>query len=592
MLRLDLIETEGLGLDDAEAVRQSAAASARLIEAGRAWAATSYAAYAKAGLAVDPLKLAVPVTDESGKTFGKAEVVLTMTAGLFQQIAVSALCYGGDALSVVLDAALSPRMYPTTARLILSAHEAVERWLAVELAMIEITASSAARRQSEEMRKKNKEYSGRFEKRSFGKAVSHHLSLPGTGGKAALFQRLAKVRDHRAALVPLEREMAARDRKDGSTPSARKKARQREAYRRLYFELYAEKHRVHAEALMALETEIFDHFPPALAILNAVEKDLDLWLAADAEARERNLDIIAIEQRYDRLIWNALVAHNGMIDSIDRSLANPSMPAWSNSYFALSFTERREAGGLFGHVIARLLAEPPDAWDRLANLLTRGPLFGTLKSEAEERAALQENHVLARLPLLAAMVEAGRAADDVSAATLVLGAFLRDLGRAQLRATVEDRASETLWRKAELALALGGLVVGLVSLPFGAGEAILPASVGMLAGIVVGGLLLGSVVLLVRAVMAELSAALRAEPKLRDELIKIGQTDPEALEALAVFLSRRKALAGNLAATALQEIAELAAQRLLPPLALALDLRDHFDAMDALSEGLGDLQAE
>lgn len=590
MLTLDLLETYGLEIEESDVARRSAEASARLIEAGRLWVVQSYAAYAKSVQAVDPVKVVVPIEDDSGKVFETADVFLTMTPNLFQEIAVAALCYGGTALGAVLGTALGSHVYPPTARLILSAHEAVERWLAVELAMLEHNASSIARTQSDAMRQANRAFRTRFERRAFGHSITQYLSLPGAGGKAALYERLAKVRDHRAALVPLEREMAARDRKDGPTPTARQKARKREAYRQLYYDLFADRHRVHATALMTLDAEIFDLFPPALAILGTVEKDLDRWLAADADARARDLEIIAIEKRYDLLIWNALLAHDGMLDTIDRSLANRSIPAWSDRYFTLSFAQRRDAGGLFGHVIGHLMAEAPDAWDRLANLVTRGAFFGTLASQQEEQAALEENHVLGRLPLLAAMVEDGRAAADVSAATLVLGAFLRDLGRAQVRATEDDRASRSRWRKVELALALGGLVVGLVSLPFGAGEAILPASLGTLAGIVVGGLMLGSLVLLVRAVMAELSSALRADTEMRDKLIDLGQTDPEALEALSIFLTRRKDMASGLAAAALQELVELAAQRLLPPLALALDLRDHFDAMDTLSEGLPDLQ--
>lgn len=590
MLTLDLIETEGLDFEETDVARRSAAASARLIEAGRIWVAHSYAAYAKSVQAVDPVKVVVPIKDDSGKVFETADVFLTMTPNLFQEIALAALCYGGAALVSVLGAALGSRVYPPTARLILSAHEAVERWLAVELAMLEHSASSIARTQSDAMRRANRAFRARFERRTFGHATTHLLSLPGVGGKAALYERLAKVRDHRAAIVPLEREMAARDRKDGPTPTARQKARKRDAYRQLYYDLFADRHRAHATALMTLEAEIFDLFPPALAILGTVEKDLDLWLAADADARAHNLDIIAIEKRYDLLIWNALVAHDGMLDTIDRSLANRSVPIWSDRYFSLSFAQRHEAGGLFAHVIGNLMAEAPDAWDRLANLVTRGAIFGTLASQQEEEAARQENHVLGRLPLLAAMVEDGRAAAEISATTLILGAFLRDLGRAQVRAIEDDRASRSRWHKAELALALGGMVVGLVSLPFGAGEAILPASLGTLASLVVGGLMLGSLVLLVRAVMAELSSALTAPTQIRDKLIDLGQTDPEALEALATFLTRRKDMASGLAAAALQELVELAAQRLLPPLALALDLRDHFDAMDALTEGLSDLQ--
>ena len=219
-------------------------------------------------------------------------------------------------------------------------------------------------------------------------------------------------------------------------------------------------------------------------------------------------------------------------------------------------------------------------------MATRGTVFGVLGFLGKRDAALAQNHVLARTRLLTRMVEA--TADQPSTlldATLV-GTFLRDLQRAERIAVIEGRASDMVWQRIEIALALASLLVGLVSLPFGAGEATLPASLGWLAALVTGALLVGTIVLLVRTVMTALNAGLAVNGVIRDRLIAIGQENPEALEELAGFITGRRALVATLAQAVVEELIELAAQRLLPPLAFALDLRDHYQAMDSLTESV------
>ncbi len=86
--------------------------------------------------------------------------------------------------------------------------------------------------------------------------------------------------------------------------------------------------------------------------------------------------------------------------------------------------------------------------------------------------------------------------------------------------------------------------------------------------------------------MAALEAGLAADAGIRDRLIGLGQENPEALEELAGFITGRRALVATLAKAVVEELIELAAQRLLPPLAFALDLRDHFQAMDSLTDSV------
>jgi hypothetical protein len=588
---VSLIVTEGLDLADGNRVRVSAAASARLIDAATVWQEKFWLPLSETGVSIDPVRVSFTVHDSSGKAFEEAAVTLEVSRGLFIDVAVAALRYGGVATAAIMRSALSRNMYPATGRLILSAVDGVERWMAGEFAELEARASALARIQTIAMRRANHAHRLRFSEQTFGKTTTRVLTLSLPHNKKDLYAGLATARNYRRTLVQREGEMARRDRVDGATPASRAAARSQSRTRAAHYELFAGPHRAATVALMALESDLFVAFPPALAIMGEVESDLAGWIPYADAPPDRKEAMIEIEARYDMKIWRALQAHEAMLDTVEASLATASVATWSEKYFALSWDARRDADGLTGFLLAQLLADTSGAWDRLVNIATDGPIFGTLKSEKEEAAELAENHVLARLPLLAAMVEKGRAAPDVAAETLLLGAFVRDLGRAMAKKAASDKAETAAWRKVELALALGGVVVGAITLPFGAGEAVLPASFGWISTIVVGTLLVGTVVLLVRAVMGELGGLLQGDDALRDRLIGIGQTDPEALEALGDFILRRRDVAANLTRVALETLVDLAAQRTLPPLALALELRDHFEAMDDLTTGLSDLRA-
>lgn len=583
-----LIETEGLDLDDEDRVRVSAAASARLLAAAREWQAEDWAPITSELRTVDPIRIVFNVRDVAGKSFEEASMTLAATPSLFLDIAAVALRYGAAATSAILEWTVGRRVYPATARLILSAVDRVERWMAVEFAELEARASALARIQTATMRRANLGHRERFSQQTYGKTKTRVLSLLQPHKKQELYARLATARVYRATLARLEGEMARRDRVDGATPNARAAARLLSHTRAAHYEMFAGEHRKVTAKLMILEDEVFRAFPPALAIMGDVDADLAGWVPyADAPSRRKNA-MLEIESRYDMKIWRALKAHEAMLDTVDASLAKGSSAVWCSIYFELSWGERRNAGGLIGFLLAKLLADAPGAWDRLVNIATIGPIFGAMKSEKEEEAALAENHVLARLPLLSAMVEEARSAPDVAAETLLLGAFVRDLDREMAAKVAAGKAEASAWRKVELALALGGVIVGAITIPFGAGEAVLPASLGWISVIVVGTLLVGTIVLCVRAVMAELNARLRDSFLLRDQLIDLGQTNPEALEALGGFVLRRRDVAANLTRTAMEALIELAAQRALPPLALALDLRDHFEAMDDLTIGLSE----
>ncbi|MCA3283605.1 MAG: hypothetical protein ING16_12110 [Roseomonas sp.] len=583
-----VLDVEGLGPADAGAVGTAAAGNARLMAAVRDWQARH--GTKPGGAVTDALRIKITVLDTDGKTFAPAEILLGQAHELPVDIAEAALRHGAVAVTAILETALSYRMNRDFGRLMLSAVATVERWMAEELAALEARASALAQTELKVMQDLNEKFRGRFRGTKFStKKPIYKLDLPAVT-KTTLFAKLAETRLHRMTMDALAPEMARRDRIDGTTPQRRAAARKRSPTRAAHYEMFAGRHRAAALALMQLDAEIFAIFPPALAILGQIDADLAGWVPHDDAPPGRAIEMLKLEQKYDALIRSALLAHDQALATIATSLASASAVGWANAYFQLSDEDRRDVGGLVGHVQARLLAEAPGAWDRLFNLATLGPLFGTLASNAKEAAALAENHVLARLPLVARMARAGLAAPQPGAETLLLSTFVRDLARAQAVLVAEESASATRWRKMELALALAGLVVGLVTLPFGAGEAILPASLGTISAITVGTLIVGSVALMARAVMDTLAEGLRNDTLLRDRLIGTGQTNPEAMEAVALFLTTRRDMARALGTAAVEALVDIAAQRLLPPLALALDLRDHYQAMDTLTEGLSDLR--
>jgi hypothetical protein len=585
-----VLEVNGIGTADADAVSAAVAGNARLMGSIRDWQRQH--GTSPGGAVTDVLRIKAMVLDSAGTDFAPTEIVLGPPHALPVDIALAVLRHGSAAVTAILRTALSYRMNPEYGRQILSALEVVERWMADELARIEARASVLAQAQIETMHTRNRQFRARFREVRFSeKTPSHVLDLP-PATKATLFSLLYQTRKHRTTIAAMTSEIERRDRIDGPTPEARIKARKASPARAAHVELFAGPYRAASTALMDLDEKIFAIFPPALAIIGEAGADLKDWVPYADALSGQMLAMLEIEQKYDARIYAALVAHDRALKTVATSLRNATCAAWAKDYFRLSPDARRDAGGLIGHVQARLLAEAPGAWDRLANVLTEGPLFGTLASDREEAEALEENHVMARQPVILAMVAQGFAAGGAQAETLLLSAFSRDLARAQTEQVANERASAARWRIVELALALAGLVVGLVTLPFGVGEAILPASLGMISTVVVGTLIVGSIALMARSVMSELSTSLRANVRLRDRLLECGRNDPEALEAVALFLTTRRDVARKIGETALESLIDIASQRLLPPLALALDLRDHYQAMDTLTLGLADLRGQ
>ena len=579
-------EFEGLDLGDVT-VPRTAAASARLVEAADAWTKRAWAPYAAKKNPSRTLRFNATLPGPDGKPYESADITLVADADLFLQLSELAVDLGATGMTAALKALANAKgsLTPTTLALFLSAHDAVERFLADELARAEAQASAHALVEAQAIRDANERHRRRFEKRAFMNVTTRVLLLPGDR-KRELFSLLVVARRHHRRILHLQAEMSARDRKDGATSDARTKARKRDEYRRLLFEIYAGPHRAETAALEAVQRDIFDIYPTALAIIGDVGEDLADWLPPESAPPERKLAMVRIEEKYDTLLWETLQAQSEVVGTIERSLGNRSVATWAEDYFRLDAADRQDAGSLAGYLIARLLAPAPGVAAALGEVATRGTVFGVLGFLGKRDAALAQNHVLARTRLLTRMVEA--TADQPSTlldATLV-GTFLRDLQRAERIAVIEGRASDMVWQRIEIALALASLLVGLVSLPFGAGEAILPASLGWLAALVTGALLVGTIVLLVRTVMTALNAGLAVNGVIRDRLIAIGQENPEALEELAGFITGRRALVATLAQAVVEELIELAAQRLLPPLAFALDLRDHYQAMDSLTESV------
>lgn len=577
-------EFPGLDLDELSAPRE-AVANAHLAEASNTWIAVSWTPYRDKDHPERTLRYKVTVPGADGKGFDTAEVTLVADADLFLQLAEMAVDLGTIGMTGALAAIANAKgsLTAPTRALFLSAHDAVEQFLVEELARAEARASAHALVQAREMRKANQRLRDCFKTRKFMNVASKVLMLPGTQ-KQDLFAKLFEARGHRRVLAGLQAKMDERNRKDGASSGSLKSARKRENYRRLYFEIYAGPHRIRTAELETLQSDMFALFPPALAIIGQVEADLAGWQPADTAPPTDKLRMVRIEEKYDTLLWEALVAQADVIDNIERSLSNRSVPGWAAEYFRWDIARRCAAGSLVGHLIDRLLAPPPGAADAVWEVARQGLVFGVLGFLGKRNAPLNDNYVLARAPLLSAMADETRVDPAGILEATVLTTFLRDLQRAQRAAVQEDRAIDTVWHKVEIALALGSLIVGLVALPFGAGEAILPAGLGWLAVLVTGTLIAGTVILLARTVLNALDAGLRADTAIRDRLIGLGQDDPEALEELAGFITGRRELAVTLARTVVEELIELASQRLLPPLAFALDLRDHFQAMDSLTE--------
>lgn len=585
MLALGFI-FEGVDESDAQ-TSATGAACARLAEVVQVWARGPWAAYAAGRNPQRVLRFSVTLRGARNEEFETADVTLVTDAQLPAQFVDIALTVGGAAMVAALRAVLAAKgsMTMVTRALFLSAHDAAERFLADELARGEHRASLGFAPKLQAMKDANLGHMRQFKERSALGVSSQVLLLP-PDQKRILYSKLAEARRIRLRIEKHQSELEERDRKDGATPAARTKARARDQYRRLRYELDAAPQRTQIAAFGVLQQEIFELYPPALAIIGQVDADLDGWQPTETAPPGLKLRMGRVEEKYDTLLWDALVAQAGAVAWLEKSLQARSVPVWSAAYFRLDADARREAGGVFGHVQGALLAPAPGALELAKRMVRDGPLLGTFSFLSSRAGALQENHVLASEPALDALVDDAYANPSKGLEAALFSIFQIDLVREQrIRADAErDRA--VTWHRLEVTLALAGLLVGLVSLPFGAGEAILPASLGWLGTLLAVTLVFSAVVMLVRTLIMVLDAALRADAQLQDRLIALGQENPEALEELAVFLTRRRELAATLAKAVVIELIELAAQKMLPPLAFALDVRDHLQTMDGLAESI------
>lgn len=563
--------------------------NARVQAALERWQKNLWRPYADGRNPARVLRFTVVLPGHDGAEFERVEVTLVSNEGLFEQILYLAAELGQPGLSGAMQAVVTAHAGLTyqTRQIFLSSIDAVERLVAAELQIAEAAASRKALLQTRALNEANATFRRLFSDLTSEGETWKSLWLPGTQ-KADLFEKLLRCRGHRRKIEALAAEIETLDRKDGATPAARRAARSRDAYRQLRLDIYAGPQRAEIVALEQLQAEIFDLFPPALGIMGSLDADLAGWVPL-AEASPGSIkDQSKLHRKYDQLLWAVLQEQTTMVGLIDRSLAAAGVETWAAAYFKLDLTDRIKAGGLTGHLVTQLLAPSPGIGDLAQALVMSGAVFGAINFLDAREGHLDENRVMARVPLLDHLaVEVG--ADETSALhAALLRSFLRDLQREARRQMIQQRDSDRMWHRVEMTLTFCGLVVGLVTLPFGAGEAILPASLAVWATIGGVALLVGTVVILTRSILVALSGALQADATLRDRLIEIGQQDPEALEELGAFILSRRELAASLTRTVVEELAEMAVQRLLPPLAFAIDLRDHFQAMDSLSVGLFD----
>lgn len=143
---------------------------------------------------------------------------------------------------------------------------------------------------------------------------------------------------------------------------------------------------------------------------------------------------------------------------------------------------------------------------------------------------------------------------------------------------------DSIWRALELAVALAGLLLAVLSIPFGAGAVAVPAALA--ATLSAAGLFVAviGIALLAHSIASLVIADGAAAGELRDTLLDIGRDDTRALLEIGELVSRHTAVHEALTTGLALELAKLVAQHKLRALELALDLDGYLDDIEMLRD--------
>jgi hypothetical protein len=408
-----------------------------------------------------------------------------------------------------------------------------------------------------------------------------------------LYPLLNECRHIQNKIRPLDEKIAERNRKDGGDYITIKSRRERDEYRRKFVKLFQDLKDESIKELEKIQKRIGELYAPALLILNELDDDLDYVLTTSRKLKlpynssqinkSRN-----VELTYQDKIYHCLREIHDAAIAVDRSYGNPGIESVVRQYQALNMRKRYDAGGVHHVVLAKVLEEVPGVASYIENSIRYGVAgFYFTKQQISDYHLV--NRVLGKPSIIALLQDSMLDERATSFQRAVLMQYSLDLKRTLERQKKREEFYNTLWHALEVATAAAGLLLAVLSIPFGVGAVAVPAAItAALSALSLTTLVLG-IPLLVSSLLQLIDGVLSTEEnlqqkveKLQQEMFELGQIDPDALLELSVVLYENHLLLEQASEGVLIEFIKLAGAHRLKPIAFMIDMEGYLDDMETL----------
>lgn len=536
-----------------------------LSRAAARWRDGPYARYKENQPGIRILRFSIEVkTHDPAIVFLRDDIELTVDQDLFAGLVVLYGQYGWDGIKAMLACLKNHTGY--TAGVVHEAVKMLEVLIVRTLLSIETEATSIARTQASKQRAYVDSQMQRFKKDDYWKSWRLQMG----DAKEILVKALQEARRQQKAVYALDARVKERIAKDGRTPDVVLARRKRDNYRRLLANYWESRQKAERDKLIAAQEQIGALFAPALAILDDLDDDIHEWLGPvslrkvkDDAARLRST---RCEVFYEQKIYAALLSMRSQLDNHLTSLSNPGMSSRLFAALDAAGKDHWAAGGVHQIAIDEAL-RTEGVFER------RGRYY-------------QLNRVLGRDAILGQMVARADIDRPGTLYQAVLRQYLLDLDRHLARKRKEDSFYASIWHAVEVATALACLLIAAAAIPFGAGAVAVPAALTSLIGLLTVSTCVVSMVLLAHGLVELVKANAQAGGDVVDELIRTGQLDPDAMIEVGRLVIRQQALFKAVSTDLIKQVALMALQHKLKPLAYALDMQGHLDDMETLGASL------
>lgn len=478
----------------------------------------------------------------------KTMVEYILDQNFLEQIMVSYMCYGWEAPLKLLKIAKG-RILPGALDFIENTMVLVESLIGKQLATLEKNLVELARKEWTDAKKKLEDYLTRY---------FHDVSKDGLGGGyTADFQDtfledklLEKCADYSKYLKKFRFYQSKIDDRNYKDIGRRDKEGNRKASYQAMFEMWAAPQRKVIDKMSKLIKEIYDLCPPVVLILQELPDDIHSNSKYDS-----GMSKIKNRRPFGQLVFNNLVKIRNMLNDLLSSLNQPLQCDRFSSYFA-SKSRKSSENGIEAMVMNFVFMDKPNS----------------------------ENLVLVNYDLILLMYNRVIEQRPITWERAVLESYLNRLTEVIEKKRQDKKEWEARFGWIRYIAAGLSLLALLAVFPFGLGAVgVAPAIVTALAIIEVSAFL-SAIIVIIHDLISLFAARNEEADALRQKLIELNQSDPEAFVNLSYVLARlhtyEKAISYDLVVT----LVKLAAAQKLKPVAMAMQMEGYIGDMETLMQ--------